>query len=70
MVANHRTKGLDVTRRNSDLRTGECVAYFEILRFLVISEPQSPVEHFDPLVAAFHNLVDGRQAHMDGMAQR
>ncbi len=60
LVANHHTKGFDVIRRNSDLRTGECVAYVKILRFLVITEPQSPVEHFDALVAAFHNLVDGR----------
>jgi hypothetical protein len=39
---------------------GECVAYVEILKLLFITKPQSPVELFDALVAAFHNLADGR----------
>ena len=60
LVANHRTNGFDVICRNGDLGTGKCVAYVKILSFLVITEPQSPVELFDVLVAAFCNLMDGR----------
>ncbi len=59
MVADHRTKGFDVIRRNTDIRTGECVTYVKILRFLIITKPQSPVELFDAFVTAFPNLVDG-----------
>jgi len=59
LVSNHHTKGFNVIRRNSDLRTGKCVTYVKILRFLIITEPQSPVELFDAVVAVFHNLVDG-----------
>jgi hypothetical protein len=51
---------LDVICRNSNLRTSEYATYVEILGFLIITEPQSSVELFDTLVAAFHNLVDGR----------
>ena len=59
LVANYHTKGFDVICRNTNIRTGECVMYVKILRFLIITKPQLPVELFDVLVATFHNLVNG-----------
>src|SRR6266851_3946554 len=59
LVADHRAERLNITRRNSDFRTNEGIAYVELWEFLLITEPQSPIELLDALVATFRNLVYG-----------
>jgi hypothetical protein len=48
---------LNVSCRNLDVRTNECIAYIELWNVLSITEPKLPIEFFDMLIMTFCNLA-------------